>query len=105
MSRGGIIMLHRLKRMLHIRHSVGAPGLREQLIGCDRLLMVDLRRDVARDVRIVGGALIVSRAVKGMSGITLVRLSQREIFASRRDGSAMMVTGKLGSGEVLRMLE
>lgn len=92
MGGGSVVMLHRLQRMLYVRHSMGLAGLCEKLIGCDRLLMVDLRRDVARHVRVVGRALIMATTVKGMAGVTLMRLSQSEIFARRRRGSALMVS-------------
>jgi hypothetical protein len=41
--------------------SIGGAGLRKKLIRCERLLMIDLGRDVARHRRVFGAALIMGR--------------------------------------------
>ena len=103
-GRSGVLVLHRLQRVVHVRHSMVAAGLSEKLIGRDRLLMIDLRREVARDLRVVGRTLIVAAAVEGMSCITHMGLSQREIFACRRCVAAVMA-GDIAAGEVVHMLD
>jgi hypothetical protein len=102
---GGILVLDGLQPMIDVRRSVGAADLREKLIRRDRRLMIDLRRDATRHLGVFGCALFMARAMEELSGIALMRLSQREIFARRRQRRdvAMMFPGN--TGEVLRMLE
>jgi hypothetical protein len=104
-GRGGILVLDGLQTMIDVRRSVGAAGLREKLIRRDRRLMIDLRRDATCHLGVFGCALFMASAMEELSGITLVRLSKREIFARRRQRRevAMMLPGN--TGEVLRMLE
>jgi hypothetical protein len=39
-GRSGVLVLHRLQRVVHVRHSMVTAGLSEKLIGRDRLLMM-----------------------------------------------------------------
>jgi hypothetical protein len=104
-GRSSVVVLHRLQRVVYVGHSMVAAGLSEKLIGRDRLLMIDQRRDVARHLRVIGRILIMAAAVEGMSCITLMGLSQREIFARRRRVSTVMGPGNIAAGKVVHMLE
>ena len=103
---GGIFVLHRLQTMADVSHPMGAAGIRQKLIGRNRLLMIDRRRDVARHLRVCECALIMAAAVDGLSGITVMGLSQRQIFTRRRrrrDVAVMIGGGSIG--DVVRRLE
>jgi hypothetical protein len=78
-----IVMLHRLLVVVDLRRAMAATGFGEKLVRRDRLLMVDLQRDVARQLRVFGSTLTVVPAMDGLSGIALMGLGQREIFARR----------------------
>ena len=80
---GGIVVLQRLQTVVGVRRSVRAAGFREELIGRNGLLMIHLRRDLAHKLVVFRRTLIMTAAMERLSGIALVGLSQREIFARR----------------------
>ncbi|GLR83495.1 hypothetical protein [Bradyrhizobium iriomotense] len=104
-GRGGIVVLHRLQAVVGVRRSVGTAGFREKLVRRNGLLMIHLRRDLARQMSVLRRTLIMTAAMERLSGIALMGLSQREIFARRRRRGevAVMFTGNVG--DVVRVLE
>lgn len=101
----GIVMLHRLRIVVDIRRAVGAAGFREELIRRDRLLMIDRRCDVACQLGVFGSTLIVAPAMEGLSGIALMGLGQREIFARRRRRRDTTVMFVADVGEAVRVFK
>lgn len=82
-GRGGIVVLHRLQAVVGVGCSVSAAGFREKLVRRNRLLMIHLRRDLARQLGVFRRALIVAATMEGLFRIALMGLGQREIFACR----------------------
>jgi hypothetical protein len=107
MGRSAVVVL-RLHAVVRARRSmVVAAGLREKLVGRDRRLVTFRRRDVACHMRVIGNTLVMAAAMGWLSGIAIMRLSQREIFARRRRRRirTVMVPGKITMGEIVHMLK
>ena len=101
---GGIIVLHRLLIVTHVRRAMGAAGFGKELIGRNGRLVIH-QCDVARQSRVLGSALIMASAMDGLSGVAIMRLGQREIFARRRRRRDITVMSVADAGQVVRVLE